>query len=309
MTLDNIEKITKSCGTQLMNVNLTGGEPFLRPDIYEITKAYILNAKVNSVFITTHGGFEEKIIKFAERFKKEFPDKILIFSFSLDGFEESHNKIRKVDNLYQKTLGTYHKLKNLSPNILVNISLTVSEFNYFEIRDFYTHLKIKENIDTIAVTMARDEGVYKIKNELRPQILEEYKKLTHDIITDIKKDDAGYSVGNYLGRMINTKNKIMYDLVADTYENDKFILPCQAGKVFGVIYGDGLVYPCEILNKPMGNLFDFDFDFMKLWRSGVAKDLTNWIRESKCHCTFECAWSYNILLNKKYYAKFAKSLL
>ena len=45
LTLGEIEKLTKTLGKSLLNVNLTGGEPFARKDIIDIAKLYILNSK------------------------------------------------------------------------------------------------------------------------------------------------------------------------------------------------------------------------------------------------------------------------
>ena len=42
LTLDEIDTLTKNLGNSLLNVNLTGGEPFTRKDIAEIAKSYIM---------------------------------------------------------------------------------------------------------------------------------------------------------------------------------------------------------------------------------------------------------------------------
>ena len=41
----------------------------------------------------------------------------------------------------------------------------------------------------------------------------------------------------------------MYKLIIKTYLNPKYMLPCRAGSMIGEIYPNGLVYPCEILDK------------------------------------------------------------
>ena len=43
LSLEEIDKLTKNMGKSLLNVNLTGGEPFARSDITEIAKCYIKN--------------------------------------------------------------------------------------------------------------------------------------------------------------------------------------------------------------------------------------------------------------------------
>ena len=39
---------------------------------------------------------------------------------------------------------------------------------------------------------------------------------------------------------------------------------------------------------------------MKLWEDKAAYDTKKWIKKTKCNCTYECAWSFNILGNTKY---------
>ena len=159
--------------------------------------------------------------------------------------------------------------------------------------------------------MVRDEGVYKIPNELKNQILSAYKKLTSLIIDDIISGQMiGYSQNSLLGRVMNEKNKIMYKNISEVYIDNSFISPCTAGATFGVIYSNGDVYPCEILeNKKLGNLREYDMNFMKLWLVEMEQLTKDWVLDSKCSCSFECAWSYNILSNVKYTPKLAKAAI
>ena len=53
MSIEQIAKMTSTLGKSLQHVNLTGGEPFLRDDIYDIMKAYFDNANVNSILINS----------------------------------------------------------------------------------------------------------------------------------------------------------------------------------------------------------------------------------------------------------------
>ena len=49
LTLDEIDKLTKNLGKSLLNVNLTGGEPFARKDLTEIAKKYLTNSTIQSI--------------------------------------------------------------------------------------------------------------------------------------------------------------------------------------------------------------------------------------------------------------------
>ena len=65
LTLEEIEKLTKNLGKSLLNVNLTGGEPFARKDIVDIAKLYIRNSTVQSMYITTNASLPDRVENFA----------------------------------------------------------------------------------------------------------------------------------------------------------------------------------------------------------------------------------------------------
>ena len=58
LSLKEIDELTKSLGNSLLNVNLTGGEPFARKDIIEIAKLYIKNTTIQSMYVTTNGSLQ-----------------------------------------------------------------------------------------------------------------------------------------------------------------------------------------------------------------------------------------------------------
>ena len=102
----------------------------------------------------------------------------------------------------------------------------------------------------------------------------------------------------------------MYKNIGRVYLDNSFISPCTAGATFGVIYSNGDVFPCEILEqKKLGNLRDYKMNFLDLWLDDKAQTTKKWVRDSKCSCSFECAWSYNILSNVQYTPRLVKSAI
>ena len=63
----------------------------------------------------------------------------------------------------------------------------------------------------------------------------------------------------YKKHVLNAKNEISYEMTKASYLAPKFFTYCVAGSIFGVLKSDGTVYPCEILDKPLGNLKDYNF--------------------------------------------------
>ena len=66
LTLSEIDELTKNLGKSLLNVNLTGGEPFARKDITEIAKLYIKNTNIQSIYVTTNASLPDRVENFAK---------------------------------------------------------------------------------------------------------------------------------------------------------------------------------------------------------------------------------------------------
>ena len=98
----------------------------------------------------------------------------------------------------------------------------------------------------------------------------------------------------------------MNEKISEMYLNNDYISPCHASSLFGVMYQNGDLYPCEILDKKIGNIRDVDYDFLKLWFNKENKKIKNYIKQTKCRCSYECAWTFNILGNTRYYPKLIK---
>ena len=313
MPIEDIDQLTKTVGSQLMNVNLTGGEPFLRRDIIDIARCYCSNTLIDSIFISTHGGLTEKVLDFANTIKREFPGIKLIFSISIDHFSTQHNEYRKIKNLFKNALATHRELGRIGSgsNIFTNIGITVSPFNHSITLELYESLKKEHGVKAFTATLVRDEGVYRTPLEMKSKLIKSYGELTKKIQQDIKSRVIdGFNPDIFLGRMMNKKEEIMTKNIERTYVDNEFISPCRSGALFGILYPNGDVFPCEILhNKKMGNVYDYGLNFSNLWKSAQAQKTKRWIVESKCRCTYECAWSYNILGNKKYLSKMARAML
>ena len=115
---------------------------------------------------------------------------------------------------------------------------------------------------------------------------------------------------NIQGRLQTKKDIIANEMVQEMYMEPKYISPCHAGSLFGIITASGSVYPCEILaNKKVGELRDYDMNFIKMWKEKKAKEIKKFILKSKCNCTYECALSYNILSNWRYQPRLMSSAI
>ena len=64
LTLEEIEILTKNLGKSLLNVNLTGGEPFIRPDLNQLVKRCVelgVHPRIQTNGLATESALKEVV--------------------------------------------------------------------------------------------------------------------------------------------------------------------------------------------------------------------------------------------------------
>lgn len=310
LTLAEIEKLTKNLGKSLLNVNLTGGEPFARKDLTEIAKLYLTHSTLQSIYVTTNASLPDRIEKFAKEISEFNSETELGFQISIDDLPQNHDRVRKIKNLFDNCIDTYRKLKNLGPKIIPVVNITVSHENCDNIDKIFKFLNKDCGIESIKCCIVRDEGVYKTPQEKKKKIFDAYNWLTNEIKTKIsQKEVINYNSNSIQGKLHKKKDLISWEMVKKMYLTPQYLSPCHAGGLFGIITANGSIYPCEILeNKLIGDLRENSMEFMKIWKSQKAYETKKFILDTKCNCTYECALTYNILGNWRYQPSLIASL-
>ena len=311
LSIEEIDKLTKTLGNSLLNVNFTGGEPFARSDLTEIAKLYIKNTTIQSIYITTNASLPDRIENFVKEITSLEKKIELGIQISIDDFPNEHNKVRKIKNLFDHCIDTYFRLKKYGKYVNPSVSITVTHENCDNIKNIFEYLFVKCKVDSIKCAIVRDEGVYKTPEIKKKKIFEAYSWLTSKI-SELSDQNLlkNYNKESLQGRLHNEKDKISWDLVKQMYLEPKYISPCHAGSLFGVISASGLIYPCEILeDKVLGDLRKNEMNFMKIWNNNETSNVKKFIKKTNCNCTYECALSYNILGNYRYQPKLIKAAL
>ena len=302
LTIDEIEKITKNTGNCLRNVALTGGEPFIRNDFFEIANIWYKNTPIKSMVITTNGSMPEKIEEFCNKASKiNLP---VSFFFSYDFIGEKHSEYRKLKDLHLKVIESNKIIQSYKNKFNTTFNITVSENNYDSAYETYEYMRDVIKAQNINCTMLRGEKADYLNNEIRNKLANTYKKIQIQKDKDFDKClIKGFADNSFTSTLINAKNKLLWKYILKTFNEKKFISPCSAGSLFGIIYYDGKVTPCELKTETFGYLKDFDYDFLKLWNTTSAKQLKHDIICSKCNCTDECSWLVSIFSSPRYYSE------
>lgn len=300
LSLDEIERMTRSLAPFPVLL-YSGGEPFMRKDLAEVTEAFARNCKINYLSIPTNGTFLKPTLEITEKMCRLCPNTTIVLNFSIDGLKEEHNRIRGSNKSFDNVMRTFREvqpLKKKFKNLKTGFIITFTQTNQDTIEDLYDHLR-EQNPDNISVNLIR--GTPK-DPRVKNVNIEKFKRIADRVQRDL--DDVsvpGYD--EFLASMSHRK----YDMVIKTFESREFQSMCYASQIAGVLYPNGDVYPCEMLDedKKIGNIRDFDMDFRALWKSQRNKEIAEWIQDTKCFCTHECNVHCNTAFNAKHFTGIA----
>lgn len=295
LTLGEIGKIAKSMDEFNLLI-LTGGEPYLRRDLSDIVQVFYETNNIQNLIIPSNGYLTDKIIEVTEKILKSCPDLHVLVEVSIDDIGKKHDRIRKVNNAFVNAIKTIEKLRLLKRhygNLSIGTICVFSQLNQNHFGDIYDYIKDKIRPDSITVALIRGCPKKNVKNI----DIAKYEEVTKWINRDFLSKRLGFKFKYSNVSKANTI--VMRNLIAKTYKENKNQIICQAGTIAATIYPNGDVFPCEILDKKLGNLRNVDYDFGRIWFSENTKEITKWIKDTKCFCTHECNMTANILFNAK----------
>lgn len=297
LTLSQIKKIVSSLKNRIETLSLTGGEPFLRKDIYEIIELFYKINHLKKVHITSNGSLPEDIFKICKKILENMKIELSV-QISIDGDEDFHDKLRGV-KIYKKAIESLKLLKTLSKNknFILTTSTTLTKFNLRYLDFLSKEMKALGVEWGFALLRGPGYGIINLDKDFIMDYNPRDKSMNLPSIEDIEKINKKFSNKNDL-RMILQRNLIKNSIMI--LKNQKPPLLCRAGIVDGVIYSNGDVSLCEI-TKPIGNLKDYDFNFYYLWNSEKAKIARKKIKY--CSCIHPC----HIINSMKYDYRFLLS--
>lgn len=301
LTFEEIEKIAKRSKLDLLWLSLTGGEPFLRPDLGEIAKAFCQNGRVINISIPTNGQLTKATFDSTKKILKFCPNTYILVSVSLEGPEGIHDQIRNCKGAFGKAIGTFQELKKLKtfPNFGLSIQTTFTSLNQDKLKEFYIFSRDKLEPDYINLNLIRGNPA---DQNLKKVDIRYYEELVVLLKEDVKKGKWPYF--NFpFSKLVLLKNFKVYEEIIKITKSNKYLSPCYSLNLSGVINEKGDVYPCELLNaSKVGNLREKGYDLTKLWFSPKADQIRKRIKK-KCFCTYECALSVNKLFSPRFYAE------
>lgn len=281
----------------LLWVSFGGGEPFLREDLPRCAEAFGRHG-LRHLAIPTNGLVAGQLDA-AEEILERCPDTFLSLSFSIDGAPEDHDRIRARRGAHAATMDVVRDALERArrlPRLGVGLISTLTAGNQDSLAAHLDELCREVRPHHLTLNLARTDALDREELAVDPA---RYRELvaTKDRLQR-ERVLPGYDFA--LSRVMRARDRRMHELVARHAEgrNDD-PPPCTAGSLSAVVFEDGDVRPCEVLDDSIGSLADVDWDLGRLWSSDRAAALRKRIVDTRCACTWECAQGDNVLFRPR----------
>jgi radical SAM protein with 4Fe4S-binding SPASM domain len=307
LSVEEVQEMGKHIHS-MQRVHIGGGEPLMRNDISELVLSVAQDWNTETVCLPTNGSQEKNATKVVQLFGEK-SKKYLRFHFSLNALGQEMNEFSVHPKAFQLWEGTVIKVQeNVKrfKNISLCVITTFGDYNQSKIDELMSYIRNRVRPDDISFALVRPHKSYHPKLDLQ-----KFEELNHQLHCESKSHNP----------FIRAYRELIRMKIARYYQNPKFYVPCQSGKLRVVMSPEGDVFPCENLGYPegldqdrwkMGNIREFDYNIHSLLASDTAKALRKTIRDTRCHChhgvdmslSYQSTWRFKLevtLLGMKYW--------
>lgn len=243
------DSIAKKYNTKEILLSITGGEPLLRKDLFEIMDyakklGFQWGMTSNGMLIT------DNIIKKMEETQMD------TISISLDGLKETHESFRKVPGSFDKIIENIKKLQKVPTIRAVQVTTVVNKKNINELEEMY---KLMQDLNVISWRVINVDAIGNAKDNKDILLDKEDYKYLFNFIKEKRRENllnVEFGCAHYLGIELEKE-------LRDTY----FI--CCAGIYIASILhnGDISVCPDVELKKELAQGNIKTDDFVDVWEN------------------------------------------
>jgi MoaA/NifB/PqqE/SkfB family radical SAM enzyme len=242
-----VELLSSRLLADLRELDITGGEPFLRDDLVSLINA-VCRLKVThlkrlrSVAITTNGVLTDRVISAVTDMLGVMRDHglELVVVCALDAVGALHDQIRHYPGAWlnvDRSIAELVKLRSQNPNLVVGLKTTVLPLNVDELERIASY--------------ARDLGLFTI---ISPAILTPGRYLNLDRAPDLELSTeerlrlARFYEGGHCEWTYHART------VAGYLRTGRMSRPCTCGFNYFFVRSNGEVFLCPLFEESAGNL-------------------------------------------------------
>ena len=259
--LKNIIDECLECGIQ--NINLTGGEPTLHPNIRELIK-YIYDKGLNLASICTNGLTLNR--ELLDLFKKYFPHMQFRISFDGLGF---HDWMRNIPGCEEKALNAIRLVVEYDFHLMVNMNVNRKNKD-----SILPSIRLLDDlgVESTKIIVTTEAPRWRQNAEGMSLTLKEYDDFCIDFLKEWKETAKNMEVVFWQFGSFNPQLKIFHATpVKDTCANFKDSRPlCHGMRLRGYISPTGELYPCQ---PSSGYMIEQKMHLGNVLKEGLKKNL------------------------------------
>lgn len=292
LTLEEITRLSRTM-PHFPHLLLSGGEPVMRKDLLDLIAVFARNNGISTVDIPTNGLLTQRIAEVAEAVLEAFPHILLTLGVSVDGLEETHDRLRGVPGNFRKVMETLAALGALRarrsaaaaegkcphPQLQLVTLTTINNRNIEEVEALARQFADRFDLDCMMFEALRP---ITRDPDLRPPTPEQHQRVIRMALELNHRLYLRHFAAERARRMSYLRG--VYRLQTHVLGGGKLPATCQGGIRLGVIEPDGRVRLCEFL-EPIGALRDHDLQWPAVWLGPKAAEQREWIRATRCTCT------------------------
>lgn len=298
LKLEEIAKIARSLDP-LIYLSIGGGEPFLRSDLTQVVETYYRNSSLQYLNIVTNGFYTERVMKTVAALLVSCPRLKIKIQVSIDDFEKAHDEYRAVPGIYRKALDTIRQLsekfRSKEPRFTLDIATCITKSNKAHVAELHDHLRGELEFDNYQLLYPRGNAEVAAEKDVTPAEYEAAVELMerHDFHRNNNP-------------ILSAVNRVAKRGILDFLKEDKHPWDCLAGKKFVSITERGILQPCEVLHQmtpaydsDLADLRQYDFSVTAALAGEKAREVVDYIKRTRCRCSFECASNCNVVFAKR----------
>lgn len=256
----------KKLPSTLCDINVSGGEPFLRQDIVDLGRILYETCPKARIVISTNGYLTDLIKEKMRDILKYVPNAGV--GISIDGIGEMHDKIRGIPGGFNLATRTVKVLREELGMKNLRLAFTVSKQNVDHLSRVYDLSRELGVQFTMALAQSSEFFFGGKQVEESPDINVLKKQFSYVIRQELQSWQPKRWARAYF-----TKSLLDFAITG------KQALPSRAGKDFFFLDPFGKVYPSVVHNAIMGNIHEKNFE--EIWNSPEAETARAKVREAE----------------------------
>ena len=259
--------------SSLRTINITGGEPFLRSDLLEVITVIHDRVPGSRLVFSSNGLLTDRIVDTMMKIRSIHPRAGV--GISIDGLEQTHDRIRGVPGMFKRAVATVKSLKDRGFTDL-RIAMTVTAENQSEIIDVF---ELSRDLGVeFTITMAHGSDIY--FGELDDTLNADRSVLLKETGELIRRQLRSRHPKDWL-RAYHTKGMV------DEEIKKYFETRCEAGRRYFFMSPKGDVFPCNALDLQVGNISSAA-SLDEMFTSSMEKRVGRAVRSCRKGCWMIC---------------------